>query len=177
MKKVISIIGLILLSIVIFQNANSFVGMQKVYYYNLSDDYTETNTGGGFGTSTDGYDDTQISVTSGTVNPDHSPAILGNQDLQLSSDAVARYGLGTNLTDFDVSFIFKPVAIPASSQHMIELQTADGSFDCVDVFLKNDGTLRIFDGAVGGSGTVGTVTAGTNYIIFIHGNTNESASM
>src|SRR5256885_631023 len=81
--------------------ANGFVGMQKVYPWALSDDFTETNTGGGFGTSTDGYDDAQINTTSGTVNPDHSPAILGNHDLEIDSDGVVRYTLSTSVSEWD----------------------------------------------------------------------------
>ena len=149
--------------------------------YILSDDFEETNTGGGLGTGTDGFDDAQINTLGGTVDQDYTGVVLaGAQSLRFTTaGAIARYILTSTRTNIDFYFQYRPVTLPASgSAILFEATQAGGAGSSpVTVYLYSTGQLKIFNGSSGGSQTVSTMSAGTTYCVWGHWENGGTASV
>lgn len=166
----------LILSSFIFLSTYSFgiVGVPNIKY-DLSDDLEESNTGGGLGTLTDGFDDPNVKVnTSGSQ--DYTPSLLGGQSLRFTSSGGAVRWESASAIKVDDFFIFNCVALPVSAGIIWRVADA-GSNDQGDVYLYPSGQLKIFNGSSGGSQTTATLSTGTTYAIWAHWETNGTANV
>lgn len=112
-----------------------------------------------------GYENAGWSTVQGTINADNTTNVLaGSQSLAVHANSIARYGSYTANDQVWVYFLFKPLAL----RDWWACEILDSTDTAVCIFQFNaGGQVTITDNAFHANTTVGTMTAGNTYHVWM----------
>jgi len=149
--------------------------------YLINEGFEETDTGGGAGSSTDGYDSALFTDETGNPNQDNTTSpLVGAQDLYCDTtgpaNAFSRFTLGSTQTELHEYFQFKDSTLPANANDTITEFQDNGNNSQMYLYLLTDGRLQIFNGGTS-SATTDSLASGTLYHIWVDWKTDGSAAV
>lgn len=142
--------------------------------YIFTEGFEESNTGGGIGSSTDGFDATNIISNVNGANPDYTGNILdGTQSLLSTNNEPVRFTLTNSVTASytELWAMCHLISMTNNGGAMINF-TTDGNVvqgDCtMQILLAGTaGPMRIYNGSTFAA-TVSNVSTNTPYYIWMH---------
>jgi hypothetical protein len=119
-----------------------------------------------------GYDNSETWTESGVgIDEDYTGVVLaGSQSLRINSSAASAHTSSPTFTgqaEVWGYFIYRPASLPAASTVIANFLTAVGN-DCLRLRINSGGALLIRAGGGTEATSVGTLSAGTTYHIFLY---------
>lgn len=147
--------------------------------YEVNEGFEETNSGGGLGSSTDGYDSASVHDQGPSTDPDFSTSglsMVGSQCLKCTganSGTNWRPAPEAGYFKLYVYFKFRISAVPAQNTQISDMERSGVVQSSLTVLTT--GQLRFLHGTVSAD-TVSSVSANTTYDFWITWNTDGTGS-
>lgn len=147
--------------------------------YIFTEGFEEVKSGGGLGSSTDGFDATNIIANANSADPDYTGLVLAGSQSCASTGALTqifRYTL-TNNTTASYTELWAMVQYQATNNNGASLInfTTDANAVQGNVVVLSTGALRATNGSSNSSASVGTMTANNTYYVWYHWKSDGTA--